>query len=420
MKIQISDKLTGSGSEPGSAADNGAAALGENCRVCLNIDLDAIRFNMESMHRNIKQGTKMLAVVKADAYGHGAVAVSRELEDLEYLWGYAVATDEEAIILRNNGIEKPILVLGYTFPEGYEDIVANDIRPVVFKEDMARQLSDEAVRQGRRVYVHLAVETGMGRIGVEADESSVELVQEIAKMPNIVMEGIFTHFSKADQRDKIPTYEQIDKFNSYVELLHANGVDFWLRHTSNSAGIVEIREANMDMVRAGITLYGLWPSRDVKRDIELRPALALKSHIVYIKEVPQGYEVGYGGTWRSRRESRIATVPIGYGDGYPRGLSNRGYVLIRGKRAPIAGRVCMDQVMVDVTNIPDACDYDEVTLIGRDGEEEITMESLANMFGGFNYEIPCCFTKRIPRVYYRDGVPVASMNYFSETSSTES
>lgn len=378
----------------------------ENKRLQLQIDLDAIRFNMESMQKRLRRGTKMLAVVKADAYGHGAAAVSRELEDLEFLWGFAVATDEEAMTLRNSGIEKPILVLGYTFPESYEDIIANDIRPVIFKEDMARGLSEEAVRQGRRVYCHLAVETGMGRIGVEADESSVELVQEIASMPNLVLEGIFTHFAKADQRDKIPTYEQIEKFNKYFELLHREGVDFWLRHSSNSAGILEIREANMDMVRAGISMYGLWPSRDVKHDIELRPALALKSHIVYIKEVPPGYEVGYGGSWRSRRESRIATIPVGYGDGYPRALSNRGYVLIRGKRAPIAGRVCMDQMMVDITNIPDAEDYDEVTLIGRDGEEEITVESLANIYGGFNYEIVCCFTKRVPRIYYRDGGPV--------------
>ncbi|MCR5237406.1 MAG: alanine racemase [Lachnospiraceae bacterium] len=378
----------------------------ENKRLQLQIDLDAIRFNMESMQKRLRRGTKMLAVVKADAYGHGAAVVSRELEDLEFLWGFAVATDEEAMTLRNSGIEKPILVLGYTFPESYEDIIANDIRPVIFKEDMARGLSEEAVRQGRRVYCHLAVETGMGRIGVEADESSVELVQEIAAMPNLVLEGIFTHFAKADQRDKIPTYEQIEKFNKYFELLHREGVDFWLRHSSNSAGILEIREANMDMVRAGISMYGLWPSRDVKHDIELRPALALKSHIVYIKEVPPRYEVGYGGSWRSRRESRIATIPVGYGDGYPRALSNRGYVLIRGKRAPIAGRVCMDQMMVDITNIPDAEDYDEVTLIGRDGEEEITVESLANIYGGFNYEIVCCFTKRVPRIYYRDGGPV--------------
>ncbi|MBQ8956782.1 MAG: alanine racemase [Lachnospiraceae bacterium] len=391
----------------------------ENKRLYLKIDLDAIRFNMESMHRSLKTGTKMLAVIKTDAYGHGAVAVAKEIEDLDYLWGFAVATDEEAVILRHNGIEKPILVLGYTFSESYEDIIANDIRPVVFKEDMARELSEEAVRQGRRVYVHIAVETGMGRIGVNTDKNGVALVKEISELPNLVLEGIFTHFAKADTKDKRPTFMQIEKFNKFVELLHNEGIDFWLKHSSNSAGILEMREANMDMVRAGITLYGLWPSREVIPKIELRPALALKSHIVYIKEVAPGYEVSYGGTWKARRPSRIATIPAGYGDGYPRGLSNRGYVLIRGKRAPIAGRVCMDQVMVDITNIPEACDYDEVTLIGRDGDEEITVENLANMFGGFNYEIVSCFTKRVPRIYYRDGQPVATMNYFSDTSTVD-
>ena len=391
----------------------------ENKRLYLSIDLDAIRFNMESMHKNLKPGTKMLAVVKTDAYGHGAVAVAKEIEELDYLWGFAVATDEEAMILRHNGIDKPILVLGYTFSESYEDIIANDIRPVVFKEDMARELSREAMRQGRRVYVHIAVETGMGRIGINADRSGIELVKQIASLPNLVMEGIFTHFAKADMKDKMPAIEQLQRFNTFVERLHKEGVDFWLRHVSNSAGIVEIREANMDMVRAGITLYGLWPSGDVKHKIELHPALALKSHIVYIKEVQPGYEVGYGGTWKARRQSRIATIPAGYGDGYPRGLSNRGYVLIRGKRAPITGRICMDQVMVDITNIPEACDYDEVTLIGRDGDEEITVEKLADMYGGFNYEIVSCFTKRVPRVYMRNGEPVATMNYFSDTSTVD-
>lgn len=391
----------------------------ENKRLYLKIDLDAIRFNLESMYHNLKPGTKMLAVVKTDAYGHGAVAVSKEIEDTDYLWGFAVATDEEALILRHNGIKKPILVLGYTFKESYEDIVANDIRPVVFKEDMARELSEEAVKQGRKVYFHLGVETGMGRIGVPSDERSLELVKRIASLPNVEMEGIFTHFSKADMTDKSFTYEQLGRFEKFIGMLHDAGIDFAIHHASNSAGIVEIPEANMDMVRAGITLYGLWPSSEVKHKIELRPALALKSHIVYIKEAQPGYEVGYGGTWKAERPSRIATIPAGYGDGYPRGLSGRGYVLIHGKKAPITGRICMDQVMVDVTDIPECRDYDEVTLIGRDGDEEITVESLADMYGGFNYEIVSCFTKRVPRVYYRGDDPVATMNYFSDFNTTD-
>lgn len=383
-----------------------------NKRIYASVDLDAVKFNLESMKKNIDEKTMIMAVVKTDGYGHGANAVAKATEGIDYLWGYAVATDEEAFILRREGIKKPILVLGYTFEESYEEIVRLDIRPVVFKEDMARELSDEAVRQGRTVYFHLGVDTGMGRIGVFPDESSVALVKKIAALPNVVMEGIFTHFSKADTPEKEHTDGQIEKFSSYIKLLHENGVDFRLHHCSNSAGIVEIRKANMDMVRAGITLYGLWPSDDVKRNIALKPVLALKSHIVYIKKVSPGTEIGYGGTWKAERTSRIATLPVGYGDGYPRGLSNRGFVLIRGKRAPVTGRVCMDQVMVDVTDIPEAEEYDEVTLIGRDGDDEITMEELGTLSGRFNYEIACCINKRVPRVYMENGVAVSEMNYF--------
>lgn len=385
-----------------------------NKRIYASVDLDAVKFNLESMKKNIDEKTMIMAVVKTDGYGHGATAIARATQDIDYLWGYAVATDEEAFILRHNGITKPILVLGYTFEESYEEIVRQDIRPVVFKEDMARELSAEAVRQGRKVYFHLGVDTGMGRIGVFPDESSVELVKKIALLPNVVMEGIFTHFSKADMKDKRHTDGQIERFSNYIRLLHENGVDFKLHHCSNSAGIVEIRNANMDMVRAGITLYGLWPSDEVERKIALRPVLALKSHIVYIKKVDPGTEIGYGGTWKAERPSRIATLPVGYGDGYPRGLSNKGYVIIRGRRAPITGRVCMDQVMVDVTDIPDAAEYDEVTLIGRDGSDEITMDELGDISGRFNYEIACCINKRVPRVYMKDGQPVSEMNYFGE------
>ena len=385
-----------------------------NKRIYAAVDLDAVRINLENMKKHVDEGTKLLAVVKTDGYGHGATAIAKATEDIEYLWGYAVATDEEALILRHNGIKKPILVLGYTFEESYEDIVRNDIRPVVFKEDMARELSAEAVKQGRKVYFHLGVDTGMGRIGVTPDESSVELVKKISALPNVVMEGIFTHFSKADMKDKSYTDIQLSKFSAYIELLKKNGVEFMIHHCSNSAGIVEIRKANLDMVRAGIILYGLWPSDEVQKEIELRPVLALKSHIVYIKEVPEGTQISYGGTWKAGRPSRIATLPVGYGDGYPRGLSNKGYVLIRGKRAPIAGRVCMDQVMVDVTDIPEASEYDEVTLIGEDGNGKITMEELGSLSGRFNYEIACCINKRVPRVYFRNGEAISEMNYFGD------
>ena len=359
--------------------------MNKNSRLYASVDLDAIRFNLDSMKSNIDKETEIMAVVKTDGYGHGAEAIACEIESIDYLWGFAVATDEEAVLLRKHGIKKPILVLGYTFAESYENIVKYEIRPVVFKEDMARELSDEAVKQGKTVYFHLGVDTGMGRIGVFPDRSSIDLVKRISELPNVKMEGIFTHFSKADMTDKEPTDIQIRKFTEYIDILKDAGVSFEFRHCSNSAGIVEIRKANMDIARAGITLYGLWPSNEVRKNIELKPALALKSHIVYIKEVAAGTEIGYGGTWKAQRVSRIATLPVGYGDGYPRMLSNKGYVLIHGKKSPIVGRVCMDQVMTDVTDIPEAREYDEVTLIGRDGREEITMEMLGDLSGRFNY-----------------------------------
>lgn len=377
-------------------------------RVCATVDMDALRFNMESMRSNIDPKAKMMAVIKTDGYGHGAVEIAREIEDTDYLFGYAVAVEEEALELRKAGIKKPILILGYTFPDTYEILVENDVRLAVFREDQAEELSKAAVKLGKKVYFHLAVDTGMSRIGVHPDESSVELVKKMAKLPNVEMEGIFTHFAKADMTDKEPTEVQIEKFSSFIRLLKENGVEFKIHHCSNSAGLIRFNEADMDMVRAGVTLYGLWPSDEVERDIiPLKPLLALKSHIVYIKYTAPGVGVSYGGTYVTKENVRIATVPVGYGDGYPRSLSGKGYVLIHGKKAPILGRVCMDQFMVDVTDIPEAAEGDEVTLIGRDGDEEITMEELGDLSGRFNYELACDLGKRIPRIYLKRGKVVS-------------
>ncbi len=389
----------------------------ENKRIFCVVDLDAIRFNLEEMHKRAGENAKITAVVKTDAYGHGACAIAHEIEGLNYLWGFAVATDEEAFLLRESGVEKPILILGYTFPESYKEIVAKEIRPVVFKEDMAQKLSEEAKKQGKKVYFHLGVDIGMGRIGVSPDESSLSLVKKMASLPNVVMEGIFTHFPKADTEDLTDTKKQLKLFSDYISLLKENGVDFPLHHIANSAGIAGHFGTDLELVRAGIILYGMWPSDETERTFRLKPALALKTHIVYIKEAAPGTEISYGGTWKAERTSRIATLPAGYGDGYPRGLSGKGYVLIHGKRAPICGRVCMDQVMVDVTDIPEAEEYDEVTLVGRDGEEEITLEEIAGLSGTFHYEIPCCINKRVPRIYMKNGRKAGEMNYFSEIKS---
>ncbi|XME03131.1 alanine racemase [Lachnospiraceae bacterium C1.1] len=388
--------------------------MGKYERVCATVDLDALHFNLESMKNNLAAGTKIMAVIKTNAYGHGAVQIAGEIEKTDYVYGFATATFEEAMELRSNGIAKPVLVLGYTFPESYEEMVKNDIRPAVFRLDQAEGFSEAAVNVGKKVYFHLAVDTAMSRIGVRPDEGSVQTVKTMAELPNVEMEGIFTHFSKADMKGRDNTLEQIRKFRNFVDMLKKNRIEFKIHHCSNSAGIVQYKEANMDMVRAGITLYGLWPSDEVRRDIiDLKPLLALKSHIVYIKYIEPGEAVSYGGTYTAESRRRVATIPVGYGDGYPRSLSNKGYVIIRGKKAPILGRVCMDQFMVDVTDIKDAAEGDEVTLIGKDGNEELSMELMGDLSGRFNYELACDLGRRIPRIYIKDGKAVEIRDEFS-------
>lgn len=372
----------------------------EKYRVYAGIDLDALRYNMESMYQNLKPGTKMAAVIKADAYGHGALEVSGAIEDLPYLWGYAVATVDEALALLEAGRKKPVLILGISFADQYEDIVAYDIRPAVCEFAAAHALSDVAVKQKKTCHIHIKIDTGMSRIGFQVTEENADLIAQISKLPNICIEGIFTHFAQADERDKTSAMNQLCLFRKMIALTEERGVRIPIHHCSNSAGIVEIGEANMDMVRAGITLYGLWPSEEVSHIIDLKPVMSIKSHISYLKTLEPGRKISYGGTCVTPSKRRIATIPVGYADGYCRGLSNKGYVLIHGKRAPICGRVCMDQFMVDVTDIPEAKEGDEVTLLGRDREQEITMEELGALSGRFNYEFACLITPRVPRVYH--------------------
>lgn len=385
-------------------------------RVRADIDLDAVVYNLEQMHQNLKPETKIMGVIKTDAYGHGAVQIGRELEKLPYVFGMAAATAEEALILRQCGIKKPVLVLGYVFPYAYEELIRNEVRMTVFRKDMIEEINECAGRTGKKAIVHIKVDTAMSRIGVRPDESGLSFVRECLSMKHITVEGVFTHFAKADEKDKKAVRTQLSVFQSFLDLLdEKTGYDFPIRHCSNSAGIVELKEANMDMVRAGITLYGLWPSEEVSRDIiSLKPVLSLKSHIVYVKEISKGTCVSYGGTFQAKADMRIATIPVGYGDGYPRGLSNKGSVLIQGKRAAVLGRVCMDQFMVDVTDIPDVKEGDEVTLIGRDGEDIITMEELGALSGRFNYELACDLGKRIPRVFYRKGKIMDTKDYYED------
>lgn len=372
-------------------------------RVRADIDLDAVLYNMESMHKKLKPGTKIAAVVKADAYGHGAVEISRVLENLPYLWGYAVATSNEAMQLVEAGRKKPIIILGLSFPEQFEEIVENDLRPAVCTYETAQALSDIAAEKNKVCRIHIKVDTGMSRIGFQVTPESADTVARISKLPNIMIEGIFTHLARADESSKAPAYEQFKQFEKMIAMVEEKGVQIPLKHCSNSAGIVEIPECNMDMVRAGITLYGLWPSEEVdKTKISLKPVMSLRSRVAYVKELLPGRQISYGGTFTVKKKMTVATVPVGYGDGYARGLSNKGWVLIKGQKAPICGRVCMDQCMVDVTDIPGVKIGDTVTLLGKDADEEITMEQLGELSGRFNYEFACLITPRVPRIYHKN------------------
>ncbi|MDE7063822.1 MAG: alanine racemase [Lachnospiraceae bacterium] len=360
---------------------------------------------MEAMHRLLAEHTKMFAVIKADAYGHGAVALARVLEPLEYVQGFCVATVEEGAELRRAGVNKPILLLGLTFPEQAPTIVAEGLQPAVCSLEAARALSAAAQKLKRDVAVHIAVDTGMSRIGYEVCPDAAQEIAQIAALPHMIMEGIFTHFSKADETDKTFTKVQMDAFSRMIALCEAEHVSFRLHHCSNSAGIIDIPDANMDVVRAGISIYGLWPSDEVmKENITLTPALELKSHVSYVKTLSAGRYISYGGTYTTDRDTKVATVPVGYGDGYPRSLSGKGYVLINGQKAPILGRVCMDQFMVDVTHISDVTTGTCVTLAGRSRDAVLTIETLGDLSGRFNYEFVCCLGRRIPRIYDGGGV----------------
>lgn len=382
-------------------------------RVYARIDLDAIAYNMEQMKRNLEPWTKVMAVIKADGYGHGAIQIAEMLESVDYIWGFAVATLDEAVVLRTEGIKKPILVLGCVFPDQYMAMLRNDIRMNVYTEEMAESISQMAAREGMTAHMHIKLDTGMGRLGFDISEESVEAIKRISQMKNVNMEGIFTHFSKADEFDKTFTHIQIEKFNWMVEKLKEKEVVFNYEHCSNSAAIIDVKEANFDLVRAGISTYGLYPSDEVNREnIKLKPAMILKSHVAFVKEIEAGVPISYGGTFVSENKMKIATIPVGYADGYPRSLSNVGYVLIRGKKAPILGKVCMDQFMVDVTHIDGVSFGDRVTLIGKDGNETITVEDLGELSGRFNYEFICDLGKRIPRVYVKNGKVSEQVDYF--------
>ena len=356
-------------------------------RACATVNLDAIYDNIINLSKRLNEGTKIIAVIKTDGYGHGAVPIAITIDGL--VSAYGVATVDEAVNLRRHGITKPIYVIGYTHESQLGRMIEGDIRPTVFTYEMAKAVSDLAVAMNRKSKIHIKIDTGMSRIGFKPDEESLSTIEKINQLKGIEIEGIFTHFATADEEDKSGANRQFEIFKNFTDELAKRGIDIKIRHCSNSAAMMEMPYANMDYVRAGIAMYGLYPSDEVDQSlVKLTPALGLKSHVAFVKTIEKGTRVSYGGTFVAEQKMKIATIPLGYGDGYRRSLSNKGYVLIHGKRAAILGRVCMDQFMADVTHIENVKKDDEVVLLGKSGDEEITAEKLAQMAGEtFNYEI---------------------------------
>ncbi|MBO4864555.1 MAG: alanine racemase [Eubacterium sp.] len=371
-------------------------------RAEASIDLDAIRYNIKTVQALNPADRKTLLVIKADAYGHGAVVLAKEMDDLaDY---YAVATIPEAVELREAGIVKPILILGYTDEAEYDEAIDHDITTTAYDYERAKILSDKALAKGKKAKVHIKVDSGMSRIGFQCDEEGINEAEKITKLEGLDVEGIFTHYAKADYEDKTDALTQYDKFSWFVKSLEERGITFKLRHIDNSAGAMEIHSDGFDMMRLGIVIYGLYPSEEIDKKVVIKPAMSLKANVIHVKELPAGRGIGYGWTYITENDTKIATVSIGYADGYPRALSGNGRVLIHGQFAPIVGRVCMDQIMVDVSAIEgDVNVGDEVVLFGTQGDNNISIEEVAEPANSFNYETACRISRRVKRVYYKDG-----------------
>lgn len=372
-------------------------------RTYAAINLDNIEYNYNSVRNKLPEDVKILCVIKADAYGHGAAEIGRFLDGKADFFG--VACTEEAVELKNAGVKSPVLILGRVFPWDYEQTVKYDIRIPVFCIEDARALSAEAVRQGKTVPFHFCIDTGMSRIGFQVNAESADICKEITSLPGIFAEGLFSHFATADSADLTRAKAQRERYKEFVSLLEERGINIPVKHLNNSAGIMNFDEY-FDMCRMGIILYGLYPSDEVDPALlSIRPVMEWKTYISHVKTLEPGREISYGGTYKTETDTKIATIPVGYADGYPRCLSNLGRVIINGKYAPITGRVCMDQFMVDVTGI-DCKPGDEAVLVGRQGSAVLSMEEVSNAAHSFNYELPCRVNKRVPRVYFKGGIPV--------------
>ena len=384
-------------------------------RTWAQINLDALNNNISQIKSVLSPHTKLCAVVKADCYGHGYAYTAAQMSEAGADW-FAVSNLAEALQLRRVGIRKPVLILGYTPPENTAQLVYNDISQAVFSEEYARALSENAVKNGVRVNAHVKVDTGMSRIGFLYHDSVddypvLDEIERVCALPGLYPEGIFTHFSSADCADgELFTRLQFDLFLSAVHRLAQRGITFELRHCANSA-ILQYPEMDLDMARAGIILYGHYPSAEVERTLPLLPVMELKSVVSQVKTVPDDTPVSYGRQYHSAGERTIATVPIGYADGYPRLLSGKGDMLVAGKRARVAGNVCMDQTMLDVTGIPGVEAGSAVTVFGRDGEGFVSVEELSEKSGLISYELLCALSRRVPRVYVRNDEIIETTDY---------
>ena len=371
-------------------------------RVYTKINLDNIQKNIQTVRDRFHDEMIILGIVKANAYGHGAVETAKAL--VEFGAGMlGVAAIDEALELRESGITAPILILGQIFRQDYAAAIENDITCTVIDIVTAQGLSQKAKELDKTAKVHIKIDTGMGRIGFQPDENERELVKSIFDLDNIFVEGAFTHFANADSADKTSANSQKKKFLDFTDSLINEGCKIPIRHMYNSASSMELDGYAGEMVRCGIMLYGLYPSEEMNKDYKLFPALEFKSHISFVKTVEKGFPVSYGSTYITDRKMKIATVPVGYGDGYPRYLSNKGEVLVKGTRCKILGRVCMDQFMIDVSHLPDVQIADEVTLVGTDGNEAITVDDVSDAEYRFNYEFCCLITPRVPRIYIKNG-----------------
>lgn len=366
-------------------------------RVYALVDLNIIKHNVSAIVNNIPKGTKIMPVIKADAYGHGAVEVAKALLDTSF--GFCVATIEEALELRGAGIKKPLLILGGLSQNNFEDAVLNDISINIYSEEMAKKLSLVCEKHKRKASVHLSVDTGMNRIGLPFNEKGIDEALKIASYKNLSLDGIFSHFATADEEDKTMANLQGKRFIEFCTKLKEKGVNPKYIHICNSAAICDLTEFGFSIARPGIITYGYYPSNEVSKNLGIKPALELKTHVRHIKEVEAGEGISYGHSYVAKEKRTIATIPVGYADGYPRLLSNRGRVIINGSYANIVGRICMDQFMVDVTDIPNVSVEDEVILIGSEGDKSVTADEIAKLCGTISYEILCGISKRVVRLY---------------------